>query len=73
MRITDKEDIKRFEWNRCVGPHGNLGGVDPQVAADLCDRWGIPWYSTSWPYSGGISAYCLDDKIWNRIIKMAKS
>lgn len=69
MRIYNYND---FDWNRVVAPHGNLGGVDPSKAADLCDKWGIPWYTTGWPYSSGISAYCLDDKIWNRIIKMAK-
>lgn len=69
MRINNYED---FDWNRCVAPAGNMSGVDPSKVADLCDKFGVPWWTPSWPYSGGVKAYCLDDRIWNRIIKMAK-
>ena len=69
MRIYD---YKAFDWNRVIAPYGNLGGVNPQVAADLCDEWGVPWWSSSWPYSGGIKAFCMDDELWNRIRNMAK-
>ena len=71
MRIYG-EDVKAFDWNRCIAPAGNMGHVDPQRAADLCDKFGVPWMTEGWPYSSGIKAYCLDDKIWNRIVKMAR-
>lgn len=70
MQIYDE---KMFKWNRCVGPHGNLGGVDPSKVANVCDKFGVPWYTSAWPYSSGIKAFCMNDKIWNRILKMCKS
>jgi len=61
-----------FDWNRAIAPHGNMAGIEPQIAADACDVFGVPWWTSSWPYSGGILAFCIDDKIWNQIIKIAK-
>jgi len=69
MQIYRHED---FDWNRGVGPFGNMAGIDPRLVAIECDNFGIPWWTSSWPYSGGISAYCTDDELWERIIELSK-
>ena len=63
---------KQFDWNRAVAPAGNMAGLNPQRVADVCDKFGVPWYTEGWPYTSGIKAFCMDDKIWNRIIKLSK-
>ena len=30
-------DYNEYDWNRCVAPHGNMGNVDPDIVANLCD------------------------------------
>ena len=65
-------DEKAYEWNRAVGPAGNLGGVDPAHVARLCDKYGIPWFTSAWPYSSGLKAYCADDELWSNIIQQSK-
>lgn len=69
MQIMNYED---FEWNRSVAPNGNMANLDPQKVANVCDKFGIPWWTSSWPYSAGIKAFCLDDRIWNRVIRICK-
>jgi hypothetical protein len=69
MQITN---YKAFDWNRGVAPEGNLAGVHPQKVADLCDELGIPWWTSGWPYSSGLYAFCVSDEIWSKIIKMSK-
>lgn len=62
----------QYNWNRCVGPHGNMGKVSPEKVAKECDKLGIPWYSDGCPYSSGIKVYCESNDIWNEIIKKSK-
>ena len=54
-----------------IGPHGNLGGVDPSSAAWKADQLGIKWYTTSWPYSAGISLFC-DKETYDTICNYAR-
>lgn len=65
-------DDKAFDWNRIVAPEGNLAGVHPDLVAAHCDDNDIPWYTTSWPYSAGLLAYCADDELWGTIIEKSK-
>ena len=65
-------DYKEYDWNRCVGPAGNLGKVNPTTVAKLCDRYEIPWYTDGWPHASGLHAYCNDDELWHKIIQMSK-
>lgn len=62
-----------YDWNHCVGPHGNMGKVEPQWVADECDRRGIPWYTDGWPYSSGVKVYCEDEDVWRDILNKCKS
>lgn len=65
-------DPHAYDWNRFVGPHGNLAKIDPTSVADLCNTHGLPWYSTGWPYSSGIKVYCESDKLWREILNKSK-
>lgn len=65
-------DANAWEWNRCVAPAGNMAGLNPQRVADVCDKFGVPWYTEGSPYTSGIKALCMDDKIWKRIINLSK-
>lgn len=65
-------DDKAFDWNRRVGPEGNLAGTHPDLVAEHCNTNNIPWYTTSWPYSAGLLAYCIDAEVWWTIIEKSK-
>ena len=65
-------DYKQYDWNRCVGPYGNMGRVDPQRVADLCDNYGLPWYTDGWPYASGVKVYCENYELWCNILQMSK-
>lgn len=69
MRIYDEG---AYAWNRCVGPNGNLGRVDPDILSELLDNHGIPWFTTAWPYSSGLKAYCKDQDLWKSLCNQAK-
>lgn len=77
MRIGEnseqaKEYMKKKKGIRVVGPHGNLGRVDPQSVAMHCDMLGIPWWTSAWPYSSGITCYIPEDSVWNGIKAASK-
>ena len=57
-------DYNAYDWNHCIGPHGNMGKVSPQIASELCNRFEVPWYTDEWPYSSGIKIYCDNDELW---------
>lgn len=65
-------DYNAYEWNRGVAPHGNMGRVDPTELSRLLDKHGIPWYTSGWPYSSGLSAYCVDDELWRQLCNLAR-
>ena len=69
MQIYDE---KAYNWNRGVAPEGNMAGVHPRKVADLCDKYGIPWFTEGWPYSSGLKAYCVDNNLWKKIIAWSK-
>ena len=69
MQVYNRDE---YVWNRCVGPNGNMGKVSPQIVADLCDKYNIPWYTYGQPYSSGITAYCKDDELWKKILAESK-
>ena len=69
MQIYDE---KAYNWNKGVAPEGNMAGVHPRKVADLCDKYGIPWFTEGWPYSSGLKAYCVDDDLWRKIIQLSK-
>ena len=71
-KVMQIYDEKAYNWNKGVAPEGNMAGVHPQNVADLCDKYEIPWFTTGWPYSSGLSAYCLDNELWRKIIKLSK-
>ena len=65
MQIYEQEYKKLIsEGNEVhvIGPHGNLGNVSPSDAAWKADQMGVKWYTTSWPYSGGITLFCTEDE-----------
>ena len=72
LKTTRVYDEKAYDWNRAVASAGNMAGIDPTYLAWLLDKNGIPWYTTGWPYSSGLRAYCDDDKLWNELIKKSK-
>ena len=72
MKSMQMYDQNAYPWNRCVGPYGNVGNVSPVCAADLCNKYDIPWYTDGWPYSSGIKVYCESDELWHKIIKLSK-
>ena len=75
MKITESMQVydqNAYHWNHAVGPYGNVGNVSPVCAADLCNKYDIPWYTDGWPYSSGIKVYCESDELWHKIIKLSK-
>lgn len=77
MRIGEtSEEAKRYmkmgEGVRTVGPHGNLGRIDPSVVAHHCNLLDIPWWTSAWPYSSGLHCFIPDDKVWNAIRAASK-
>ena len=61
-----------YDWNRAIAPYGNMAKVDPQTAADLCDYYGLPWYTDGWPYASGIKVRCDSDDLWKEILAKSK-
>lgn len=60
-------DYNAYKWNHAISA-SNIAGVDPQVASELCDDYGVPWYTYGCPYTSGIKVYCESDELWKRII-----
>ena len=65
-------DYNKYAWNHGIGPNGNMGGICPQIMAELCDKYDIPWYTMGWPYASGLRAYCESDETWKKIIELSK-
>ena len=57
-----KELIAKGEEVHGIGPHGNMGNVDPSQAAWKADQIGVKWFTTGWPYSSGISLFCNQEQ-----------
>lgn len=75
MQITFDEYKELLNAGRevyTIGPYGNLGDVNPSLAAIMCDEMDIKWYTTGWPYSSGINMFCNKDE-YDKIIGYAKS
>lgn len=34
-------DYNKYTWNHSIGQNGNMGGICPQIMAELCDKYDI--------------------------------
>lgn len=65
-------DYNKYTWNHSIGPNGNMGRICPQIMAELCDKYDIPWYTYGNPNTSGIKVYCEDDELWHKLLNMSK-
>ena len=49
-----------------------MGGICPQIMAELCDKYDIPWYTYGNPNTSGIKVYCEDDELWHKLLNISK-
>ena len=43
------------------------------TVGELCDKYGIPWYTYGSPNTSGIKVYCESDELWKKILAQSKN